>query len=198
MCSFKKGILSNWAEFHAPLLYSNASRPDQYFWIFFWSVQVDTCGALHLLRNKSFLHQPLNKFIRWQINHSKKKNLKRILKWRYWSICYFRHGNCLSVTATCPFWSTGHLDNTYDTDSDLRQGKCLYIPLSVEVCSSWFSFISCLCMQACNQFLHGYFKCAFHVLFQTSQEKQNMCLLRGKRGGALWCVCVSCMFYREH
>ena len=40
-----------------------------------------------------------------------------------------------------PFWSTGHLDNTYDTDSDLCQGKCLYIPLSVEVCSSWFSFI---------------------------------------------------------
>ena len=35
-----------------------------------------TCGALHLLRNKSFLHQPLNKFIRWQINHSKKFYIK--------------------------------------------------------------------------------------------------------------------------
>ena len=41
----KKGIFSNWTEFHAPLLYSNASRHDQYFWIFYFyiflSVQVD-------------------------------------------------------------------------------------------------------------------------------------------------------------
>ena len=38
--------------------------------------------------------------------------------------------------------------------------------------SSWFSFIPSLCMQACNQFLHGYFKCAFHILFQTVHRKK--------------------------
>ena len=27
---------------------------------------------------------------------------------------------------------------------------------------------------------------------------RKTCLLRGKREGALWCVCVSCMFYCEH
>ena len=162
-----------------------------------------TCGTLHLLRNKSFLHQPLNKFICWQIHHSKKKKKKK-KKNGFWNDAIevpaiWGMGTrqfCRSVTPTCPLWSTGHLDNTYDTDSDPCQGKCPYVPLSVEVYSSWFSFVPSLCMQACNQFLHGYLNA--HFTYCSKHRKTNMCLLRGKRGGALWCVCVSCMFYREH
>ena len=126
-----------------------------------------TRGALHLLRNKSFLHQPLNKFIRWQIHHSKNKVKKMGFKMTLLKYLLFQAWELPRV----PFGRPGILTILMiRTVTYAKENVFIYHCRLRSVLHGFHSFRG-LCMQACNQFLHGYFKCAFHVLFQTSQEK---------------------------